>query len=356
MNCSNYVHNDPIGGSKFISGTTCTGTVTSYTLTLGQQVCMDNSRPLINLNGLVISGDCTGVTPTPTPTPIDFCYISGFSYYDAVFQCPNDGLDYFDRYGVWYFSAYTGSNFTNNHPQLSFTLTNGTDFATVSIEPGQYFTEFVYPKIDFRYTDTGCISTTYPDWYIYTPATTQCLPTPTPTPSITPTSNPVCPQELYYSGTGIWSGYTGTYTRQTVFTAGTYNGAYRTSGSGAIVYGPDASGTTWSVWAGPISGTQYRQIVRQIGGTQNNFVAINSLNGYWFNGFPVGGVIFISDTTNYTLIGNIGFPAPGPYYFGSVPVVNITYPITCPTPTISLTPTNTPTPTKTPTPTPTPTT
>jgi hypothetical protein len=152
---------------------------------------MDNSRPLINLNGLVISGDCTGVTPTPTPTPIDFCYISGFSYYDAVFQCPNDGLDYFDRYGVWYFSAYTGSILTDNHPQLNFTLTNGTDYATVSIEPGQYYTEFVYPKIDFRYTDTGCISTTYPDWYISTPPTTQCFltrtPTNTPTPTITPT-------------------------------------------------------------------------------------------------------------------------------------------------------------------------
>jgi len=190
MSCTTYVHNDPIGGSKFISGTTCTGTVAYYTLTLGQEVCMDNSRALINLNGLVISGDCTGVTPTPTPTPIDFCYLSGFSYYDAVFQCPNDGLDYFDRYGVWYFSAYTGSQFTDNHPQLSFTLTNGTDFATVSIEAGQYFTEFVYPKIDFRYTDTGCISTTYPDWYVYTPPTTQCFLTPTPTRTPTPTKTP----------------------------------------------------------------------------------------------------------------------------------------------------------------------
>jgi hypothetical protein len=190
MSCTNYVHNDPIGGSKFISGTTCTGTVAFYTLTLGQEVCMDNSRPLINLNGLVISGDCTGVTPTPTPTPIDFCYISGFSYYDAVFQCPNDGLDYFDRYGVWYFSAFTGSDFTNDHSQFNFTLTNGTDYATVSIEPGQYFTEFVYPKIDFRYTDTGCVSTTYPDWYLYTPPTTQCFLTPTPTNTPTPTITP----------------------------------------------------------------------------------------------------------------------------------------------------------------------
>jgi hypothetical protein len=190
MNCSNYVHNDPIGGSKFISGTTCTGTVAYYTLTLGQEVCMDNSKPLINLNGLVISGDCTGVTPTPTPTPIDFCYISGFSYYDAVFQCPNDGLDYTDTYGVWYFSAFTGSQLTDDHPKLSFTLTNGTDYAVVSIEPGQYYTEFVYPKVDFRYTDTGCISTTYPDWYIDNPPSTQCFLTPTPTQTPTPTRTP----------------------------------------------------------------------------------------------------------------------------------------------------------------------
>ena len=190
MSCTNYVHNDPIGGSKFISGTTCTGTVAYYTLTLGQEVCMDNSKPLINLNGLVISGDCTGVTPTPTPTPIDYCYLSGFTYQSAIFQCPNDGLDYFDTYGVWTFSAYTGSQFTNDHPQLSFTLTNGTDYATVSIEPGQYFTEFIYPKIDFRYTDTGCVSTTYPDWYIYTPAVTRCILTPTPTRTPTQTATP----------------------------------------------------------------------------------------------------------------------------------------------------------------------
>jgi hypothetical protein len=190
MSCTTYVHNDPIGGSKFISGTTCTGTIAFYTLTLGQEVCMDNSKPLINLNGLVISGDCTGVTPTPTPTPIDFCYLSGFSYYDAVFQCPNDGLDYTDTYGVWRFSAYTGSQFTNDHPQLNFTLTNGTDYAVVTIEPNQYFTEFIYPKVDFRYTDTGCISTTYPDWYIAAPPVTRCILTPTPTRTPTQTATP----------------------------------------------------------------------------------------------------------------------------------------------------------------------
>ena len=190
MSCTNYVHNDPIGGSKYISGTTCTGTVAYYTLTLGQQICMDNSLPLVNLNGLVISGDCTGVTPTPTPTPIDYCYLSGFTYQSAIFQCPNDGLDYFDTYGVWTFSAYTGSQFTNDHPELNFTLTNGTDYAVVTIESNQYFTEFIYPKIDFRYTDTGCISTTYPDWYIAAPPVTRCVLTPTPTQTPTPTRTP----------------------------------------------------------------------------------------------------------------------------------------------------------------------
>jgi hypothetical protein len=190
MSCTTYVHTDPIGGSKYISGTTCTGTVAYYTLTLGQSICMDNSLPLVNLNGLVISGDCTGVTPTPTPTPIDFCYLSGFTYQSAVFQCPNDGLDYTDTYGVWSFSAYTGSQFTNDHPQFNFTLTNGTDYAVVTIEPNQYYTEFIYPKVDFRYTDTGCISTTYPDWYIAAPPVTRCILTPTPTNTPTPTRTP----------------------------------------------------------------------------------------------------------------------------------------------------------------------
>jgi len=376
MNCSNYVHNDPIGGSKFISGTTCTGTVAYYTLTLGQEVCMDNSKPLINLNGLVISGDCTGVTPTPTPTPIDFCYISGFSYYDAVFQCPNDGLDYFDRYGVWYFSAYTGSNFTQSHPQLNFTLTNGTDFATVSIEPGQYFTEFVYPKIDFRYTDTGCMSTTYPDWYVYTPPTTQCFLTPTPsitptqtqtptptiTPTITPTQNQICPEQIEVSN-ATNALYNGTYNRLYSWTGGTFDDGWYRAETIRCFNDGQLNGISYPVY-GRFDGTSYFTLIAQsleLPSTDFRLWIILQDNTYYIPNKPCGlatsgslGLSLSSETSS-----SYSYPARGQQAGGY-----ISYPSVCPTttptptvtstptitPTITLTPTNTINPTLTPTP------
>jgi hypothetical protein len=322
---------------------------------------MNNSRPLINLNGLVISGDCTGVTPTPTPTPIDFCYISGFSYYDAVFQCPNDGLDYFDRYGVWYFSAYTGSILTDNHPQLNFTLTNGTDFATVSIEPGQYFTEFVYPKIDFRYTDTGCISTTYPDWYVYTPPTTQCFLTPTPTNTPTPTKTPTqTPTPTITPTITLTSSVTPTIT-PTQTPTGTpnpiclseidesgnsnpvFNGTYYYNTIGYF----EASTNTFVSGVAP-NGNSYVVYVNSLG---NRIIIFRNGPSYtWINHIPPNGIqsslqsVSITDGTYY-------FPQSGPAG-GSY----LTYPTICnptPTPTITstLTPTITPTRTLTPTPT-----
>jgi hypothetical protein len=380
MSCTNYVHNDPIGGSKFISGTTCTGTVAYYTLTLGQEICMDNSRPLINLNGLVISGDCTGVTPTPTPTPIDFCYISGFSYYDAVFQCPNDGLDYFDRYGVWYFSAYTGSILTDNHSQLSFTLTNGTDFATVSIEPGQYFTEFVYPKIDFRYTDTGCVSTTYPDWYVYTPPTTQCFLTPTPTntptptktptqtptisltptntitPTITPTRtvtptptatpNPLCPQQLLVTNSNTSQMPNGTYNRVTVGSGSTYEGAYLLNNT--FTLGPAPDGISYAMFQ-YYDGTYYYNIIDRWANISQNFgYYVYRSNTNPFQTLEGPSSYSNLGVTTYLTDGGIRFPRTGQNGSGY-----FSYPISCPTPTptATITPTRTVTPTQTPTPT-----
>ncbi len=68
MSCNTYIHNDTYGGSKNISGTTCDGTVGYYTLTYGQSICMDDSKPLLNLNGLELSGSCLAITPTPSPT------------------------------------------------------------------------------------------------------------------------------------------------------------------------------------------------------------------------------------------------------------------------------------------------
>lgn len=373
MSCTNYVHNDPIGGSKFISGTTCTGSVAYYTLTLGQEVCMDNSKPLINLNGLVISGDCTGVTPTPTPTPINYCYLSGFTYQSAIFQCPNDGLDYFDTYGVWTFSAYTGSQFTNDHPQLSFTLTNGTDYAVVTIESNQYFTEFIYPKIDFRYTDTGCVSTTYPDWYVYTPATTQCFLTPTPsitptqtktptqtptislTPTITPTQNQICPEQIVVSN-ATNALYNGTYNRLYSWTGGTFDDGWYRAETIRCFNDGQLNGISYPVY-GRFDGTSYFTLIAQsfaLPSTDFRLWSIIQDNTYYIPNKPCGlatsgslGLSLSSETSS-----GYSYPARGQQASGYISYPSVC-PTTTPTPTVTSTPTITPTNTITPSITPT---
>ena len=105
MSCNYFVHNDPNVGSKEISGTTCDGSVVFYTLTYGQEVCIDTSKPYINLKNLVISGECYSVTPTPTPTSPQYCIYYVADYYNAEFQCPNDGNTYYDTYGKLTFTV-----------------------------------------------------------------------------------------------------------------------------------------------------------------------------------------------------------------------------------------------------------
>jgi hypothetical protein len=190
MSCNFYVHNDSAGGSKYISGTTCSGTVAYYTLTLGESVCMDDSRPLVNLNGLVISGTCLPVTPTPSTTPYVYCYVSGITQTFGTYQCPNNGLFYNDIYGKLTLFATIEGQIVSSHPQLDFIITNGVETQSVSILDGQEFTEFVYPRVNFVYTETDCILTNLPDWRVLTPPVTNCLfftPTPTATPTVTPT-------------------------------------------------------------------------------------------------------------------------------------------------------------------------
>ncbi len=188
MSCNFYVHNDPSGGSKFISGTTCSGTEAYYYLNIGQSVCMDNSLPLINLNGLVISGSCLPVTPTPSTTPYQYCYVSANTESFGTFQCPNDDLLYQDVYGKLLLYAAIDGEIVSSHPQLNFIVSNGIDYQTVSIPDGQEYIEFVYPKINFFYTETGCITENLPAWSVYTPPVTRCpLTTQTPTPTNTQT-------------------------------------------------------------------------------------------------------------------------------------------------------------------------
>lgn len=190
MSCNYYVHNDSAGGTKYISGTTCHGTVGYYYLTIGQAACMDESKPLINLNGLVISGTCLPVTPTPSTTPYSYCYYSADTVYFGTFQCPNNGVLYQDVYGKMTLYATIDGVIVSSHPDLVFVVSNGTEYETITIPDGQEFTEFVFPKVNFYYTETGCELEYLPDWEVYTPPTTRCLlftPTPTATPTVTPT-------------------------------------------------------------------------------------------------------------------------------------------------------------------------
>jgi len=71
MSCITYLHNDPLdsGGTKFISGTTCNGSSTSYNLSFGDSACMEAELPLVICDGLTISGSCIGPSITPSPTP-----------------------------------------------------------------------------------------------------------------------------------------------------------------------------------------------------------------------------------------------------------------------------------------------
>ena len=152
---------------------------------------MDNSLPLINLNGLVISGSCLPVTPTPSTTPYQYCYVSANTESFGTFQCPNDDLLYQDVYGKLLLYAAIDGEIVSSHPQLNFIVSNGIDYQTVSIPDGQEYIEFVYPKINFFYTETGCITENLPAWSVYTPPVTRCpLTTQTPTPTNTQTPTP----------------------------------------------------------------------------------------------------------------------------------------------------------------------
>jgi hypothetical protein len=191
MSCNFYVHNDSAGGTKYISGTTCSGTQDFYYLTLGQSICMDDTKPLINLNGLVISGECFPVTPTPSTTPYEYCYVSATTQTFGEFQCPNNGILYNDIYGKLTLFATINGVIQSSHPQLNFIITNGVENQSISILDGQEFTEFVYPRVNFFYTETTCELETLPDWRVLTPPVTNCLlvtPTTTATPTVTPTN------------------------------------------------------------------------------------------------------------------------------------------------------------------------
>ena len=388
MSCNLFVHADPTGGSKYISGTTCDGTPAYYTLTLGQSVCMDTTKPFTDLCGLVISGECQTVTPTPTVTPADYCIVSGLTFTQEPFECPFDGTTYYDTYGRLRITSTIGGQIVSQHPPLSALISNGSQTTTLTIPNGQTFTDFNYIKNNFTFSGGSCINVTNVDWYIVSATTVSCLfftptptvtqtptptltptltstPTLTPTPSITasqtqtptqthtpthtPTPNPICPQQLFATNTDtILSGTTGTYTRQTLYTGGTMTGGYWNTTSNQFFNGPHPlDGNTYSVFSFNLPSSILWYNFISFNTSVSRFFVISSTFAPISSGGTYSGGATYLVTTNVVNYSGIIYPAPGN---GSNTYV-ITYPLSCPTPTPTLTPTKTQTSTPTITPT-----
>jgi len=75
MSCIKYLHNDPFdsGGTKFISGTTCSGSEISYNLAYGEFGCMNAELPLVICDGLTISGSCSPPTEYYFQPDVQIC-------------------------------------------------------------------------------------------------------------------------------------------------------------------------------------------------------------------------------------------------------------------------------------------
>ena len=175
--------------------------------------------------------------------------------------------------------------------------------------------------------------------------------TPTPTPSPTQSPFPVCPSEIYITNTlgGTYSGATGTYTRQTVYTGGTFNGGWFDSSN---VFHPGAfsgDGLTYAVY-GRQSGGFYYQVIWGFGPGVFFYRNQPSTGDYlWNGGTNVSGAGMDASPDPLPSSGGIYYPRAGSYLGG---VIYARYPSSCPTPTPSVTRTNTPTPSVTQTQTP----
>ena len=189
MSCNLFVHADPTGGSKDISGTTCDGTVAYYYLNYGQSVCMNTDKPFSDLCGLVISGSCLAVTPTPTTTPLTYCMVSGLTYSNQPFECPFDGVTYYDTYGKLLITATIFGDVTSTHPPLTAYISNGIENVSLTIPDGQTYAEYVYIKSNFEFSGGTCENVIYPDWFIVSGSTSFCI-FQTPTPTVTKTQTP----------------------------------------------------------------------------------------------------------------------------------------------------------------------
>ena len=295
IQCTEYIHNDPLGGSKYISGTTCSGTVGAFTLNFGQSICMNPYEPLFTCDNFDLGPLCGYPTPTPTSTPL-------------IPPTPS----------VTSTSTPTNTPTTSETPTPSVTSTQ-TPTVTPTVTP----------------TNTP------------TPTTTQ---TPTVTPSFTPTSTqePVCPEQITVSSTLVPQ-YNGTYDRLYSYSGGTFNYVWRRSSATTPRWAfdvPDSEGN-YAVAYGRYDGTTYFTIFGTSTTSPEKIQNYSIMSSTTNNG--IGSIVLavLLDNT-FEIISNVKYPKRGNTGWNNFYVA---YPESCPTPT----PTRTPTPTITSTPTNTPT-
>jgi len=170
----------------------------------------------------------------------------------------------------------------------------------------------------------------------------------------------ICPNELNIQSEGIFSGLTGTWTRQTSYSGGTFVGGW-SSGSFPTYTFHTGSYTgdsqTYSIF-GFITGSTYHSLIywENIPGV-SFYQIIYSTGDYFYNGGSVSSVSGLLPIQPPVEDNGVYYVYPTTYFPSSGYEVILSYPSVCPSPTPSITPTQTitPTPTSSSTPTPTPT-
>jgi len=386
MSCNLYVHNDPIGGSKYIIGTQCDGSEGSYTLTYGQSLCMNNDLPISYECGLTISGECLATTPTPTPTPNTFCYISGTEFPTSEFICPFDGNTYYNIYGNLTIVIAINGVPTSSHPPYTFTLINANfQTVTITIPDGQSSFTYTFPFKIYSIgtpcgssTGTTCGYVDYDEWFINSAPISVCIIQPTPTPTVTPTitptktvtptitptktstptptSNPVCPQQIVVSNfTYFVTDLDGTYDRVYTYTGGTFNYGYTTYNSftGNYDFIPGSYlGNNYPVFTSNPVDSPFKPATIVFNSDYNNWIMLYGN----LTSIPLSSAFIVFSSSTISIGGGL-YPTSGTKVQFDAPEVSfdLSYPATCPTPTPTNTTTPTITPTKTTTPTITPT-
>jgi len=192
-----------------------------------------------------------------------------------------------------------------------------------------------------------------------TPTVTQTsTPTMTQTQTQTPSGEIICPQELYFENLSIFDYPSGTFTRQTTYTGGTFDYGYLDFSLNIFYPTTAPDGNNYAIFEFLSAGTYYNIMTAFDTGSTPSFIGWVLVEGFSGNTILNGPEYFTSalglSTMTGTSINGIYFPDAGIQNYYGEDNGNITYSVICPTPTAtaSATPTKTPTPSNTPTGTP----